>query len=204
MVQNCMSNSMLCSHLGLQQDGAPFLAGFSTCAIKITPALYFPFPSSSKGTILLLPLSSLPSCPWQFVQGPAQPFVVFLGSSPSIPAVENRTPGLEAFGGCIFDVQAEPCWLQACRDLGVAVTSCPYREIHGRRGWEFFSQIHWDLFGRFLRASQVSGWAQTTVSNVVVGDKPRNIWGGKQSLHPARNHLTKSWCANGLGPIIFD
>lgn len=61
-----------------------------------------------------------------------------------------------------------------------------------------------ELLGRFLRASQVSHWVQTTASNVVVGDKPSNAWGARQSLHPARNHLTKSWCANGLGPIIFD
>lgn len=183
-----------------------FLLASALVQLKSHQHCLFLFPISFKGTILLLPLSYLPSCPWQFVEGPAQSFVVFLGSSPSIPTVEHRTLGLEAFGGCVFDVQAEPCWLQACRDLGVAVTSCPYREIHGRKGMGILlpDPLGSELVGRFLRASQVSGWVQTTVSNVVVGDKPRNIWGGKQSLHPARSHVTKSWCANGLGPIVFD
>lgn len=126
-----VQNSMLCSHLwGSKWTEPVFLVASGLVQLKSYQHCLFLFLSSFKGTILLLPLSSLSSCPWQFVKGPAQPFVVFLGSSPSIPAAENRTQGLETFGGCIFDVQAEPHWLQACRDLGVA---CPHRGIHGRK-----------------------------------------------------------------------
>lgn len=159
MVPNC--NSVLFSHLWGSNRMEPFFL-LATALVPLKSFQHFLFlsPSSFKGTILLLPLSSILSCPWQFVKGPAQPFVVFLGSSPSIPAAENRTQGLEAFGGCIFDVQDDPCWLQAHRNLGVVDRdgSCPYREIHRGKGmgillpdplgsvWEPWGQSCWGHF----------------------------------------------------------
>lgn len=143
---------------------------------------------------LFLPHLKAPSFPFRYPPSPPAPGDLLKaqlrlccspGEQPINPSCWEQDTGAGSI--CIFDLQAEPRRLQARRDLGVAFTSCPHREIQGRErvGMLLPHPLGPELLGRFLGASQVSCWVQITVSNVAVGDKPSNIWGGQTVPTPS-------------------